>query len=158
MQAIEGAAKRGKNARKIFDYTCGSLTAAHAMSRNGGRDAMNQPRREFLFSGGVVFSGVMCSIQLTASGQSRKMPNPPPPAETNPTMSGTTGNRVPERAILQQHEKEFRESLATLFKRVNELKAEVEELHSADIFSIKIYKQTSEIEHLAKQLKNLARN
>jgi hypothetical protein len=86
------------------------------------------------------------------------MPNPPPPAGTSPTMSGSTGNGVPQRAILQQHEKEFRESLAILFERVNELKAEVEELHSTDIFSVKIYKQTSEIEHLAKQLKNLARN
>ena len=119
---------------------------------------MRQLRREFLFFGGVVFSGAMCGVQLTASGQSRKMPNPPPPAETNPTVSGSTGNRAPQRAILQQHEKEFRESLATLFERVNELKVEVEGLHSADIFSVKIYKQTSEIEHLAKQLKNLARN
>jgi hypothetical protein len=116
---------------------------------------MNQPRREFLFFGGLVLSGI---AKLNASGQSRKMPNPPPPAETSPTLSGTTGSRVPQRAVLQQHEKEFRESLATLFERVNELKAEVEELHSADIFSIKIYKQTSEIEHLAKQLKNVARN
>jgi hypothetical protein len=41
---------------------------------------------------------------------------------------------------------------------VSELKVEVEELHLVDIFAIKIYKQTSEIEHLAKQLKNLARN
>ena len=119
---------------------------------------MRQLRREFLFFGGVVFSGAMCGVQLTASGQSRKMPNPPPPAETTPTMSDSTGNRAPQRAILQQHEKEFRESLATLFARVNELKVEVEELHSADIFSVKIYKQTSEIEHLAKQLRNLARN
>ena len=119
---------------------------------------MNQPRREFLFFGGLVFSGVMCGVQLSASGQSRKMPNPPPPAETNPTTSSTTGNRIPERAVLQQHEKEFRESLATLFQRVSALKVEAEELHSVDIFSIKIYKQTSEIEHLAKQLKNLARN
>ncbi len=119
---------------------------------------MRQPRREFLFFGGIIFAGAMCGARLNAYGQSRKMPNPPPPAETNPTMSGTTSNRVPQRAILQQHEKEFRESLATLFERVNELKVEVEELHSADIFSVKIYKQTSEIEHLAKQLKNLARN
>jgi hypothetical protein len=119
---------------------------------------MRQLRREFLFFGGLVFSGAMCGVQLTASGQSRKMPNPPAPAETSPTMSGTTGNQVPQRGILQQHEKEFRESLATLFERVNKLKVAVEELHSADIFSVKIYKQTSEIEHLAKQLKNLARN
>jgi hypothetical protein len=119
---------------------------------------MRPPRREFLFSGGVVFSEVICGVQLSASRQSRKMPNPPPPAETSPTMPGTTGNRVPQRAILQQHEKEFRESLATLFERVNELRVEVEELHSADIFSVKIYKQTSEIERIAKQLKTLARN
>jgi len=38
------------------------------------------------------------------------------------------------------------------------LKAEIEQLHSSDIFSVKIYKQTSEIERIAKQLKNLAKN
>ena len=147
-----------KKRKKLFDYSDGFLIAAHTMSRNDRRETMRQPRREFLFFGGVVFSGMMCGVQLNASEQSRKMPNPPPPAETSPTMTGATGNRAPERAILQQHQKAFRESLATSFERVNELKVEVEELHSADIFSIKIYKQTSEIEHLAKQLKNLARN
>jgi hypothetical protein len=55
--------------------------------------------------------------------------------------------------FLQQHEKSFRESLAKLSERVQELKAEVEQLHSSDIFSVKIYKQASDIERLAKQLK-----
>jgi hypothetical protein len=58
---------------------------------------------------------------------------------------------------LQQHEKDFRESLAKLSERVQELKAEVEQLHCSDIFSVKIYKQASDIEHLAKQLKTLAK-
>jgi hypothetical protein len=61
-------------------------------------------------------------------------------------------------ALLQQHEREFRESLASLSERVNELKEEVAELHSSSIFSVKIYKQSSEIERLAKQLKNLAKS
>ena len=41
---------------------------------------------------------------------------------------------------------------------VNELKQEIDQLHRSDIFSVKIYKQTSEIERLAKQLKTLAKS
>ena len=48
--------------------------------------------------------------------------------------------------------------MASLSERVNELREEVAELHSSDIFSVKIYKQSSEIERLAKQLKNLAKS
>ena len=42
-------------------------------------------------------------------------------------------------------------------KRVSPRKEEVEQLHSADIFSVKIYKETGAIERLAKQLKTLAK-
>ena len=69
-----------------------------------------------------------------------------------------TGRTPSQRALLQQHEREFRESLASLSERVNELKEEVAELHSSSIFSVKIYKQSSEIARLAKQLKNLAKS
>jgi hypothetical protein len=134
-----------------------SLIAAHLKIRNDGRDAMKQPRREFLFFGGVVLSGVMCGVQLDAPGQSRKMPSPPEAAATSPPASGNVGNRASQRALLQQHEKDFRESLAKLSERVQELKAEIEQLHSSDIFSVKIYKQASDIERLAKQLKTLAK-
>jgi uncharacterized protein YlxW (UPF0749 family) len=86
------------------------------------------------------------------------MPSPPEPAETEPHAASSTGRPPSQRASLQQHEREFRESLASLRERVNELQAEVAELHSASIFSVKIYKQSSEIERLAKQLKSLAKN
>ena len=33
---------------------------------------------------------------------------------------------------------------------VNELKQEIDQLHRSHIFSVKIYKETREIEHLAK--------
>jgi uncharacterized protein YlxW (UPF0749 family) len=86
------------------------------------------------------------------------MPSPPEPAETEPHAAGSTGRTPSQPALLQQHEREFRESLASLSERVNELKKEVAELHSSSIFSVKIYKQSSEIERLAKQLKNLAKS
>ncbi|HVH50078.1 MAG TPA: hypothetical protein VM781_00305 [Candidatus Bathyarchaeia archaeon] len=119
---------------------------------------MESLRRQFLCSVGAAFTAEICGIRLEAMPQSRKMPAPPEPAEAEAHAAGTTGSRVSQRAALQQHEKEFRESLAALSERVNALQAEVEQLHSSDIFSVKIYKQTSEIEHFAKQLKNLARS
>lgn len=119
---------------------------------------MNEPRRQFLCYAGAIFSGAMCGIRLQAQPQSRKMPSPPDPAQTEPRPTDHSNDRISQRAVLQQHGKQFRDSLASLAERVSQLKEEVEELHSAEIFSVKIYKQTSEIERLAKQLKSLARN
>ncbi len=102
-------------------------------------------------------SGVVCGGQLDALVQSRKMLSPPKAAETTPTASGNAGSRASPRALLQQHEKGFRESLAKLSERVQELKAEIEQLRSSDIFSVKIYKQASDIECLAKKLKTVAK-
>jgi uncharacterized membrane protein YccC len=79
----------------------------------------------------------VCGGQLDALGQSRKMPSPPEAAETTPTASSNAGSRASQRALLQQHEKGFRESLAKLSERVQELKAEIEQLHSSDIFPLR---------------------
>ena len=119
---------------------------------------MSNLRRQFLWCAGAVFAAGICGIRSSAFPQSRKMPSPPEPAESEPHAASSTGRTASQRALLQQHEREFRESLASLCERVNELRAEVAELHSSDIFSIKIYKQSSEIERLAKQLKNLAKS
>jgi predicted RNase H-like nuclease (RuvC/YqgF family) len=119
---------------------------------------MTKPRRQFLFYAGAIFSGAICGIRLHGQPQSRKMPTPPDPAQTESRPADDSNARISQRAVLQQHVKQFRDSLASLAERVSQLKQEVEELHSAEVFSVKIYKQTSEIERLAKQLKNLARN
>jgi hypothetical protein len=42
------------------------------------------------------------------------MPSPPEAAETTPTASDNAGSPASQRALLQQHEKGFRESLAKL--------------------------------------------
>jgi hypothetical protein len=118
---------------------------------------MRKPRRQFLWCAGAVFSSAICGISLRAQVRQRHMPTPPPAAEPGQNQPANSSGKVSQRAALQQHEKEFRDSLASLSERVNELKLEVQQLHSTDIFSATIYKQASEIEHLAKQLKSLAK-
>ena len=83
--------------------------------------------------------------------------DPPAPAEKQDTENPVDTSRITQRARLQAQEKEFRETMARLFAKVQDLKAQVDALHSSDIFSIAIFKQTQEIEKLAKQLKNYAR-
>ena len=118
---------------------------------------MEELRRQFLRSAGGLLGAVAWGIRLNAGPQARKMPTPPQPAESQSSIPDTAGTRPSKRAILEQHEREFRDSLAALFERVSELKYDVDQLHSSDIFSVKIYKQTGEIEHLAKQLRTLAK-
>lgn len=61
------------------------------------------------------------------------------------------------RTRLSAQEKQFRETITRLFAKVSDLKLQVDALRSSDVFSIAIFKQTQEIEKLAKQLKNYAR-
>jgi hypothetical protein len=80
-----------------------------------------------------------------------------PPADPQQHAPENSSVRISQRAILQQREKTFRESLMALPERVNQLKQEVEALQSSDVFSVRIYKEAGEIEHLAKHLKTLAK-
>ena len=119
---------------------------------------MSEPRRQFLRGAGAVISSAICGMSLRAQARQRHMPTPPP-AAANPTQNqqDISSGKVSQRAAMQQHEKEFRGALASLTDQVSQLNLEVQQAHSSDIFSVKIYKQTSEIEHLAKQLKTLAK-
>ena len=49
------------------------------------------------------------------------------------------------------------EPMELLFARVRDLKSELEHTPTANVFSISIFKQTQEIEKLAKRLKNYAK-
>jgi len=119
---------------------------------------MEEPRRQFLLSAGALFSCAIWGVRLGAYPQRRSMPSPPEAADPKQNVPENANIRPSLRAVVQQHEKEFRDSLASLSERVSQLKEEVEQLHSANIFSVKIYKETSEIERLAKQLKTLAKS
>src|SRR5229473_7650844 len=83
--------------------------------------------------------------------------DPPPPAEPQDADTPVDNSRNVKRAQLQAQEKEFRETMAQLFVKVRDLKLQVDALHPSDVFSIAVFKQTQEIEKLAKQLKNYAK-
>src|SRR5260370_24779199 len=83
--------------------------------------------------------------------------DPPTPAEKQDQDNPVDTSRNVKRAQLQAQEREFRETMARLFAKVRDLKLQVDALHPSDVFSIAIFKQTQEIENLAKQLKNYAK-
>jgi hypothetical protein len=119
---------------------------------------MIPPRRDFLRFLGAATSSVIGAALLAAQGK-HKFPDPPPPAEQgDPNAPPLVDSQITQRVQLRQNEKEFRESLASLFERVSELKQNTEAMHTVEIFSVKVYKQTGEIEHLAKKLRNLAKS
>lgn len=112
-------------------------------------------RRDFLKYFGVA-SSLAAGGSLLAMQQRHKFPDPP--AAADPNHNASPGDpQMSQRTQLKLNEKEFRESLANLYQRVSELKQDMETTHTAEVFSLKVYKQTGEIEHLAKKLRSLAK-
>jgi len=118
---------------------------------------MMELRRSFLRLLAAALAGSVGGGSLAFQEKRRSMPEPPTPAAPEETRREAGDPQASQRAQLKLNEKEFRESLAHLYDRVRELRQDLESLHTADIFSVKVYKQTDEIEHLAKRLKSLAR-
>ena len=112
-------------------------------------------RRKFLkymsVASSLAFGGGLLEVQ-----QRHRFPSPPHPGDPN-RSSPLADPQMVQRAQLKLNEKEFRQSLASLFDRVSELKQDMETTNTADVFSVKVYKQTGEIEHLAKKLRSLAK-
>ncbi len=118
---------------------------------------MKELRRTFLWCAAVALSGTVLGARLAAQAPKRQMPAPPAPADPAPNGPAMPNNKISQRAIMREHEKAFRDCLAALFGRVSQLKQEVESLPSSDVFSVSIYKQSGDIEKLARQLKTLAK-
>ena len=84
--------------------------------------------------------------------------DPPAPAEPQQDKDNPVeASKKLERARLQAQEKQFRETITRLYTKVSDLKAQVDALHPSQVFSVTVFKQTQEIEKLAKQLKNYAK-
>ena len=79
----------------------------------------------------------------------------------------TSGSEVPEPqsskaqrkdgSALVAREEELRNATDQLLIKVQEFRSKLDGTHTADVFSVGMYKATEEIEKLAKQLKNRAR-
>ena len=85
---------------------------------------------------------------------------PPASAETqNPAEKDgiTPDPQSAKRAALKQNEKEFRAGVDRLYQLASELKQEVDKTVTTEVFSVRMYKRTEEIEKVAKLLKGWER-
>jgi hypothetical protein len=120
---------------------------------------MLKTRRTFLqWLAPFAASTLVFPARLPAQRPNRGMPNPPPPADPSETLQQNSGPHLDRRLIVEQHEKDFRQTLDHLYDLVRQLKLEVENTPTSQVFSVKIYKQTQEIEKLAKRLKSRAKS
>ena len=121
---------------------------------------MLDSRRRFLKNlAGLSSSFLLFQSSPPIPAPRRRVPvDPPPPAEKQETDNPVDTSRTAKRAQLQAQEKQFRETMARLFTKVSDLKLQVDALHPAEVFSVTIFKQTQEIEKLAKQLKTYAKS
>ena len=120
---------------------------------------MLDTRRCFLKSlAGVSTSFLLLQSSPPIPTPRRRTPvDPPPPAEPQDQETPVDSSRNAKRVRLQAQEKQFRETMAQLFVKIRDLKLQVDALHPNDVFSVAIFKQTQEIEKLAKQLKTYAK-
>ena len=121
---------------------------------------MLDTRRCFLKNlAGISSSFLLLQSPTPIPEPRRRLPiDPPEPAEKQDTDNPDPGlSRTARRAQLQAQEKQFRETMTHLYTKVSDLKLQVDALHPTDVFSIAVFKQTQEIEKLAKKLKTCAK-
>ncbi len=106
----------------------------------------------------VSGSFLLLQTQPPIPAPRRRVPvDPPEPAEKQDAENSGGISRSVQRAQLLAQEKEFRETMDRLFTKVRDLKLQLDRMPTSEIFSVSVFKQTQEIEKLAKQLKNRAK-
>ena len=120
---------------------------------------MLDTRRCFLRNlAGASGSFLLFQTQPPIPAPRRRIPvDPPEPAEKQDTENPESPSRSLQRAQLLAQEKEFRETIDRLFVKVRDLKLQLDRIQTSEIFSVAVFKQTQEIEKLAKQLKKRAK-
>lgn len=118
---------------------------------------MLESRRSFLSSFTATSAMVFLAPQAPPTiHQPITMPPKPDPGSTLPPGQKKNTNKN-NPAALVAHEKELLETTDQLLVKVQEFRAKLDGTHTADVFSVDMYKKTEDIEKLAKQLRNRAR-
>jgi hypothetical protein len=120
--------------------------------------AMEETRRRFLMT---LAAAAGCSVATPGVvfpqvRNTKPFPTPPAAAETqNPAEqdAAKTDPQSAKRAALNRNEKEFRAGVERLYQLASELKEEVDKTVTTDVFSVRMYKRTEQIEKVAKLLK-----
>jgi len=119
---------------------------------------MPNSRRSFLSS--LAATGMVAALQqqppTPIRPRAEPMPEHPEPAKRLPTTQRLKLN-ANDPAALFAHEKKLREATDQLLIKVQEFRAQLDGTHTADVFSVSMYKQTEDIEKLAKLLRSRAK-
>lgn len=117
---------------------------------------MVDTRRTFLRSVGGASGSLLLLQQCPPIPEPRRRTpvDPPPPLEKQDDAKPATNSVIVQRHV---QERELRQTMDQLFTRVRDLKAELDRTPTTEVFSVSIFKETQEIEKLAKRLKNYAK-
>lgn len=117
---------------------------------------MLDTRRSFLRSVGGASGSLLLFQQCPPIPEPRRrVPvDPPPPLEKQDDAKPDTNSVIVRRHV---QEKELRQTMDQLFTRVRDLKVELDRTPTTEVFSVSIFKETQEIEKLAKRLKSYAK-
>lgn len=119
---------------------------------------MRQRRREFLqaalsatlFAGGLRIAAPI--LQSTQKDQA--IPRPP----VSPTFPDSDIPRIDPKAILKGNQKQIQDDVKRLYALATELKEQAEKTDATAMLSLPMVRKAEEIEKLARQIKNLAKN
>ncbi|HLZ13631.1 MAG TPA: hypothetical protein VKP58_13675 [Candidatus Acidoferrum sp.] len=119
---------------------------------------MLNSRRSFLYSLAAtgMFAGLQQQPPTPIRPKNEPLPAHPEPGEKLPSAPPRKAN-TNNPATLVAHEKELRDATDQLLIKVQEFRAQLDGTHTADVFSVSMYKQTEDIEKLAKLLRNRAK-
>lgn len=117
---------------------------------------MVDTRRSFLRNFGGASGALLLFQQCPPVPEPRRRTPVDPPAPLE-KQDDTKANA--NAMHLQHHlqEKELRETMEQLYARVRDLKTQLDHTPTTAVFSVSIFKETQEIEKLAKRLKNYAK-
>lgn len=122
---------------------------------------MQETRRKFLVSAALLSSSLELPGGIFAA---QNPPTPPPKPEPGYTPNPAEIYSNPaeaaraKRARLLENEKEFRQGAERLYQLASALLDELRKTPTADVFSLRIVKETEQIEKLAKLLKSKAKS
>lgn len=118
---------------------------------------MLDSRRSFLSA--FAATGLLAMLQQQPPTPTRprneQMPPHPEPGQKLPTAPEP--KKKTDLSTLVAHEKDLRDATDKLLIKVQEFRAQLDGAHTADVFSVNMYKQTEDIERLAKLLKTRAK-
>lgn len=117
---------------------------------------MVDTRRSFLRNFGGVSGSLLLLQQCPPIPEPRRRTpvDPPQPLEKQDDAKSDTSSVIVHKHV---QEKELRETMEQLFVRVRDLKAELDRTPTTAVFSVSIFKETQEIEKLAKRLRSYAK-